>query len=228
MLAHFIYEPGEEHQSPEFPFLCLLVSGGNSQIIKVNSPYDMEVVGQTIDDAAGEAFDKCAKVMGLGYPGGPIVNKLANEGNPLRFQFSKPQIKGLDYSFSGLKTSFLYTLRDELKTNPNFIEENKADLCASLQKTVIDILMGKLLKATKQYQINRVAVAGGVSANTGLRDAFADYASRYGWQIFIPKFAYTTDNAAMVAAAGYFSYLAGDFASRDLIPFVRTTLKENL
>ena len=166
--------------------------------------------------------------MGLGYPGGPIVNKLANEGNPLRFQFSKPQIKGLDYSFSGLKTSFLYTLRDELKENPNFIEENKADLCASLQKTVIDILMGKLLKATKQYQINRVAVAGGVSANTGLRDAFSDYASRYGWQIFIPKFAYTTDNAAMVAAAGYFSYLAGDFASRDLVPFVRTTLKENL
>ena len=228
VLAHFIYEPGEEHQSPEFPFLCLLVSGGNSQIIKVNSPYDMEVVGQTIDDAAGEAFDKCAKVMGLGYPGGPVVNKLANEGNPLRFQFSKPQIKGLDYSFSGLKTSFLYTLRDELKENPNFIEENKADLCASLQKTVIDILMGKLLKATKQYQINRVAVAGGVSANTGLRDAFHDYASRYGWKIFIPKFAYTTDNAAMVAAAGYFSYLAGDFASRDLVPFVRTTLKENL
>lgn len=228
VLAHFIYESGEEHQSPEFPFLCLLISGGNSQIIKVNSPYDMDVVGQTIDDAAGEAFDKCAKVMGLGYPGGPIVNKLANEGNPLRFQFSKPQIKGLDYSFSGLKTSFLYTLRDELKENPNFIEENKADLCASLQKTVIDILMGKLLKATKQYQINRVAVAGGVSANTGLRDAFADYASRYGWQIFIPKFAYTTDNAAMVAAAGYFSYLAGDFASRDLVPFVRTTLKENL
>lgn len=228
VLAHFIYEKGEEHKSPEFPFLCLLVSGGNSQIIKVNSPHDMEVVGQTIDDAAGEAFDKCAKVMGLGYPGGPIVNKLANEGNPMRFRFSKPHIKEFDYSFSGLKTSFLYTLRDALKENPQFIEENKADLCASLQKTVIDILMDKLLKAARHYNINRVAVAGGVSANTGLRAAFEDYAQRYGWQIFIPKFAYTTDNAAMVAVAGYFSYLAGDFTSRDLVPFVRTTLKESL
>ncbi len=224
VLAHFISEPQEEHRSPEFPFLCLLVSGGNSQIIKVDSPYRMEVVGQTIDDAAGEAFDKCAKVMGLGYPGGPVVNRLGNEGNPLRFSLAKPNVPGLDYSFSGLKTSFLYLLRDELATNPDFIEENKADLCASLQKTVVDILMGKLLKATKEYKIKRVAVAGGVSANTALRQAFADYAARYGWDIFIPKFSYTTDNAAMVAVAGYFSYLKGEFVTPDIVPFVRTTL----
>lgn len=224
VLAHYIYEPGEEPHGPEFPFLCLLVSGGNSQIIRIDSPYQMEVVGQTIDDAAGEAFDKCAKVMGLGYPGGPIVNKLALEGNPTKFQFSKPHIQGFDYSFSGLKTSFLYTLRDALKENPNFIEENKADLCASLQKTVIDILMNKLLKAAKHYGILRVAVAGGVSANTGLRDAFLSYAQKYNWEVFIPKFSYTTDNAAMVAVAGYYSYEKGDFAPRDFVPFVRTTL----
>lgn len=224
VLAHYIYEPGEEPHGPEFPFLCLLVSGGNSQIIRIDSPYQMEVVGQTIDDAAGEAFDKCAKVMGLGYPGGPIVNKLALEGNPTKFQFSKPHIQGFDYSFSGLKTSFLYTLRDALKENPNFIEENKADLCASLQKTVIDILMNKLLKAAKHYGISRVAVAGGVSANTGLRDAFLSYAQKYNWEVFIPKFSYTTDNAAMVAVAGYYSYKKGDFAPRDFVPFVRTTL----
>lgn len=226
VLAHFISEPNEEHRSPDFPFLCLLVSGGNSQIIKVDSPYQMEVVGQTIDDAAGEAFDKCAKVMGLGYPGGPVVNRLANEGNPLRFSLAKPHVAGLDYSFSGLKTSFLYLLRDELAVNPNFIEENKEDLCASLQKTVVDILMQKLLKATKEYEIRRVAVAGGVSANTALRQAFADYAERYGWDIFIPKFSYTTDNAAMVAVAGYFSYLQRDFVTADIVPFVRTTLAQ--
>ncbi|KGN98354.1 tRNA threonylcarbamoyladenosine biosynthesis protein Gcp [Porphyromonas gingivicanis] len=225
VLAHFISEPEEEHRSPEFPFLCLLVSGGNSQIIKVDNPYQMEVVGQTIDDAAGEAFDKCAKVMGLGYPGGPVVNRLGNEGNPNRFVLAKPNVAGLNYSFSGLKTSFLYLLRDELALNPNFIEENKQDLCASLQKTVVDILMGKLLKATKEYKIKRVAVAGGVSANTALRQAFADYAQRYGWDIFIPKFSYTTDNAAMVAVAGYFSFLQSDFVSPDIVPFVRTTLE---
>ena len=172
VLAHFIEEEGEEHQSPEFPFLCLLVSGGNSQIILVRSASDMEIIGQTIDDAAGEAFDKCAKVMGLGYPGGPVVNRLANEGNPKAFAFSKPNVPGYDYSFSGLKTSFLYTLRDELEKNPNFIEERKADLCASLQATVIDILMKKLRQAAKDLGIRQVAVAGGVSANTGLRDTF--------------------------------------------------------
>ena len=224
VLAHFIEEEGEEHQSPEFPFLCLLVSGGNSQIILVRSASDMEIIGQTIDDAAGEAFDKCAKVMGLGYPGGPVVNRLANEGNPKAFAFSKPNVPGYDYSFSGLKTSFLYTLRDELEKNPNFIEERKADLCASLQATVIDILMKKLRQAAKDLGIRQVAVAGGVSANTGLRDAFHDHARRYGWKVFIPKFAYTTDNAAMVAMNGYFSFIDGKRTELDAVPFARVTI----
>ena len=224
VLAHFIEEEGEEHQSPEFPFLCLLVSGGNSQIILVRSASDMEIIGQTIDDAAGEAFDKCAKVMGLGYPGGPVVNRLANEGNPKAFAFSKPNVPGYDYSFSGLKTSFLYTLRDELEKNPNFIEERKADLCASLQATVIDILMKKLRQAAKDLGIRQVAVAGGVSANTGLRDAFHDHARRYGWKVFIPKFAYTTDNAAMVAMNGYFSFINGKRTELDAVPFARVTM----
>lgn len=224
VLAHFIEEEGEEHQSPEFPFLCLLVSGGNSQIILVRSASDMEIIGQTIDDAAGEAFDKCAKVMGLGYPGGPVVNRLANEGNPKAFAFSKPNVPGYDYSFSGLKTSFLYTLRDELEKNPNFIEERKADLCASLQATVIDTLMKKLRQAAKDLGIRQVAVAGGVSANTGLRDAFHDHARRYGWKVFIPKFAYTTDNAAMVAMNGYFSFIDGKRTELDAVPFARVTM----
>lgn len=224
VLAHFIEEEGEEHQSPEFPFLCLLVSGGNSQIILVRSASDMEIIGQTIDDAAGEAFDKCAKVMGLGYPGGPVVNRLANEGNPKAFTFSKPNVPGYDYSFSGLKTSFLYTLRDELEKNPNFIEERKADLCASLQATVIDILMKKLRQAAKDLGIRQVAIAGGVSANTGLRDAFHDHARRYGWKVFIPKFAYTTDNAAMVAMNGYFSFIDGKRTELDAVPFARVTM----
>ena len=224
VLAHFIEEEGEEHQSPEFPFLCLLVSGGNSQIILVRSASDMEIIGQTIDDAAGEAFDKCAKVIGLGYPGGPVVNRLANEGNPKAFAFSKPNVPGYDYSFSGLKTSFLYTLRDELEKNPNFIEERKADLCASLQATVIDILMKKLRQAAKDLGIRQVAVAGGVSANTGLRDAFHDHAHRYGWKVFIPKFAYTTDNAAMVAMNGYFSFIDGKRTELDAVPFARVTM----
>ena len=224
VLAHFIEEEGEEHQSPEFPFLCLLVSGGNSQIILVRSASDMEIIGQTIDDAAGEAFDKCAKVMGLGYPGGPVVNRLANEGNPKAFAFSKPNVPGYDYSFSGLKTSFLYTLRDELEKNPNFIEERKADLCASLQATVIDILMKKLRQAANDLDIRQVAIAGGVSANTGLRDAFHDHARRYGWKVFIPKFAYTTDNAAMVAMNGYFSFIDGKRTELDAVPFARVTM----
>lgn len=224
VLAHFIEEEGEEHHSPEFPFLCLLVSGGNSQIILVRSASDMEIIGQTIDDAAGEAFDKCAKVMGLGYPGGPVVNRLANEGNPKAFAFSKPNVPGYDYSFSGLKTSFLYTLRDELEKNPNFIEERKADLCASLQATVIDILMKKLRQAAKDLGIRQVAVAGGVSANTGLRDAFHEHARRYGWKVFIPKFAYTTDNAAMVAINGYFSFIDGKRTELDAVPFARVTM----
>ena len=224
VMAHFIEEEGEEHQSPEYPFLCLLVSGGNSQIILCHSPYKMEIIGQTIDDAAGEAFDKCAKVMGLGYPGGPIVNRLANEGNPHAFKFAKPNVPGYDYSFSGLKTSFLYTLRDEIKLNPNFVEENKEDLCASLQYTVIEILMKKLRLAAKELKIKHVAVAGGVSANTGLREAFVDHARRYGWSIYIPKFAYTTDNAAMVAMSGHYNYLEGKQNEMDTVPYARVTM----
>lgn len=224
VMAHFIEEKGEEHQSPEYPFLCLLVSGGNSQIILCHSPYKMEIVGQTIDDAAGEAFDKCAKVMGLGYPGGPIVNRLANEGNPHAFKFAKPNVPGYDYSFSGLKTSFLYTLRDEIKLNPNFVEENKENLCASLQYTVIEILMKKLRLAAKELKIKHVAVAGGVSANTGLREAFVDHARRYGWSIYIPKFAYTTDNAAMVAMSGHYNYLEGKQNEMDTVPYARVTM----
>lgn len=224
VMAHFIEEKGEEHQSPEYPFLCLLVSGGNSQIILCHSPYKMEIVGQTIDDAAGEAFDKCAKVMGLGYPGGPIVNRLANEGNPHAFKFAKPNVPGYDYSFSGLKTSFLYTLRDEIKLNPNFVEANKEDLCASLQYTVIEILMKKLRLAAKELKIKHVAVAGGVSANTGLREAFVDHARRYGWSIYIPKFAYTTDNAAMVAMSGHYNYLEGKQNEMDTVPYARVTM----
>ena len=223
VLAHFIQEPDVEPVQPKFPFLCLLVSGGNSQIILVKGYTDMEVIGQTIDDAAGEAFDKCAKVIGLPYPGGPFIDKLAKEGNPLAFQFNKPHIAGYDYSFSGLKTSFLYFLRDQIKINPDFIEENKADLCASLQKTIIDILMKKLEQAAKDLRVNQVAVAGGVSANSGLRNAFLEYGQRKKWQVFIPKFAFTTDNAAMVAITGYFKYKAGDFCDVSLPPFSRVT-----
>ncbi len=221
VLAHFVKESPEDDHAPHFPFLCLLVSGGNSQIIKVSAYNQMEVIGQTIDDAAGEAFDKCAKVMGLGYPGGPIVNRLANEGNPKAFAFSKPHIPGYDYSFSGLKTSFLYTLRDRLQEDPDFIEKNKADLCASLQATVIDILMNKLRKAAKDLGIKEVAVAGGVSANSGLRDAFLDHARRYGWKVHIPKFSFTTDNAAMVAITGYYKYIDKEFCPMEAVPFAR-------
>ena len=224
VLAHFIKESPDDNHAPTYPFMCLLVSGGNSQIIKVNAYNQMEVVGQTIDDAAGEAFDKCAKVMGLGYPGGPIVNRLANEGNPKAFTFSKPHISGYDYSFSGLKTSFLYTLRDKLQEDPNFVENNKRDLCASLQATVIDILMDKLRKAVKAFGINQVALSGGVSANSGLRDAFLDHAKRYGWKVYIPKFSFTTDNAAMVAVTGYYKYLDKDFCPMDAVPFSRVVI----
>ena len=202
---------GEVGGGLSFPILCLLVSGGNSQIVHVKSYKDMEIIGQTIDDAAGEAIDKCSKVMGLGYPGGPIIDRLARQGNPEAFTFSKPNIPGYDYSFSGLKTSFLYNLRDWLKEDPDFIEHHKCDLAASLEKTIVDILMKKLRLAAKDLKIKQVAVAGGVSANTGLRNAFHDYARRYGWQIFIPRFSYTTDNAAMIAIAGYFKYLDRDF-----------------
>ena len=225
VLAHFIKAEGEDTIQPEFPFLCLLVSGGNSQIILVKAYNDMEILGQTIDDAAGEAIDKCSKVMGLGYPGGPIIDKLARQGNPKAFTFSKPHIPGLDYSFSGLKTSFLYSLRDWMKEDPDFIEHHKVDLAASLEATVVDILMDKLRKAAKEYKIKQVAVAGGVSANNGLRNAFREHAEKYGWRIFIPKFSYTTDNAAMIAITGYFKYQDKDFCSIDAPAYSRVTLK---
>ena len=225
VLAHFIKAEDEENRQPNFPFLCLLVSGGNSQIILVKAYNDMEILGQTIDDAAGEAIDKCSKVMGLGYPGGPIIDKLARQGNPKAFTFSKPHIPGLDYSFSGLKTSFLYSLRDWLKEDLDFIEHHKVDLAASLEATVVDILMEKLRKAAKEYKIKEVAVAGGVSANNGLRNAFREHAEKYDWDIFIPKFSYTTDNAAMIAITGYFKYLDRDFCSIDLPAYSRVTLE---
>ena len=224
VLAHFIKQNETDNTQPQFPFLCLLVSGGNSQIILVRAYNDMQVIGQTIDDAAGEAFDKCAKVMGLPYPGGPVIDRLAKEGNPKAFKLSKPQIVGYDYSFSGLKTSFLYLLRDELKENPNFIEENKADLSASLQYTIIEILMDKLRKAANDLNIKEVAVAGGVSANSGLRSAFEEHAEKYRWKIHIPPFAFTTDNAAMVAMSGYFKYLDKEFCPMDAVPFSRVII----
>lgn len=222
ILAHFIKEEGVESHIPEFPFLCLLVSGGNSQIVMVKSPSDMQIIGQTIDDAAGEAFDKCAKIIGGPYPGGPYVDKLAKEGDPKAFNFAKPHIPGYDYSFSGLKTSFLYQVRDFIKEDPDFIEKNRADLCASFQRAVIETLMDKLKRAVKDTGVRRVAVAGGVSANSGLRGAFQDAAQRYGWDIFIPKFSYTTDNAAMIAVAGMFKYMAGEFDTIDSVPYSRT------
>ena len=224
VMAHFIKENENDHNQPSFPFICLLVSGGNSQIIRVNSYKDMEVIGQTIDDAAGEAFDKCAKVMDLGYPGGPVVDRLAKKGNPKAFTLNKPHIPEYNYSFSGLKTSFLYLLRDRIKEDPDFIEKNKQDLCASLQFTIVDILMDKLRKAVKDTGITEVAVAGGVSANSGVRSAFEDHARRYGWKIHLPKFSFTTDNAAMVAITGYYKFLDRDFCSIDEAPFSRVVL----
>lgn len=224
VLAHFVQEPDVEPHLPEFPFLCLLVSGGNSQIILVNSYKEMQVLGQTIDDAAGEAFDKCAKVMGLPYPGGPYVDKYAKLGDAKAFAFSKPHIKGFDYSFSGLKTSFLYTLRDAQKDDPNFVQNHLYDLCASLQKTVIDILMDKVYKAMKETGVKHLAVAGGVSANSGLREAFVDYGRRHKVEVYIPKFSFTTDNAAMVAITGYFKYLDNDFCAVDLAPYARVSI----
>ena len=225
VLAHFIKESEDDHDQPSFPFLCLLVSGGNSQIVRVKAYNDMEVMGQTIDDAAGEAIDKCSKVMGLGYPGGPVIDRLARQGNPLAYTFAKPHIEGYDYSFSGLKTSFLYSLRDWLKDDPDFIEHHKEDLAASLEHTIVEILMKKLRQAAKDTGIKEVAVAGGVSANNGLRNAFREHAAKYGWKIFIPKFSYTTDNAAMIAITGYFKYLDQDFCGIDLPAYSRVTLK---
>jgi N6-L-threonylcarbamoyladenine synthase len=225
VMAHFIKESDDDQSAPPFPFLCLLVSGGNSQIVLVRAYNDMEVIGQTIDDAAGEAIDKCSKVMGLGYPGGPIIDKLARQGNPLAYKFSEPQIKGLDYSFSGLKTSFLYNLRDWIKEDPDFIEKHKEDLAASLEYTIVRILMKKLRLAVKETGIKHVALAGGVSANNGLRNAFHEHARKYGWTIYIPKFSYTTDNAAMIGITGYYKYLDKDFCAIDKPAFSKVTFK---
>jgi len=220
ILAHFI-KVDENSKHPSFPFLCLLVSGGHTQLVVVRDYLDMEIVGQTIDDAAGEAFDKCAKVMDLPYPGGPVIDKLAAQGNPTAFTFAKPRIAGYDYSFSGLKTSFLYFLRDSLPTDPNFIENNKADLCASLQHTIVDILLSKVQSVAKDLKIKEVAIAGGVSANSGLRSALTALGEKKGWNVYIPEFKFTTDNAAMIAITGYYKYLRGEFASHDLPPLAR-------
>ena len=225
VMAHFIKESDDDNHMPPFPFLCLLVSGGNSQIVKVNAYNDMEVLGQTIDDAAGEAIDKCSKVMGLGYPGGPIIDRLGKNGNPKAYQFSEPHIPGLNYSFSGLKTSFLYNMRKWIAEDPDFIEHHKEDICASLEYTIVDILMKKLRLAVKQTGIKHVAVAGGVSANSVLRASFQEHAAKYGWTIYIPKFSYTTDNAAMIAAVGTYKYKDKDFASIDLPAFSKVTFK---
>lgn len=223
VLAHFVRQQPDD-RVPEFPYLCLLISGGNSQLIMVRGYNDMEILGRTIDDAAGEAFDKCAKVMGLPYPGGPHIDRLAAEGDPKRFKFARPHITGLDYSFSGLKTSFLYTLRDSLRANPDFIEENKADLAASLQSTIIAILLDKLEKAVKQTSVRTVAIGGGVSANSGVRAAVADFCRQHGIEAFIPERKFTTDNAAMVAIAGYFKYLDKQFCPYDLAPYARVEI----
>lgn len=225
VMAHFIKDSDDDNHMPPFPFLCLLVSGGNSQIVKVNAYDDMEVLGQTIDDAAGEAIDKCSKVMGLGYPGGPIIDKLARQGNPQAYQFAEPHIQGFDYSFSGLKTSFLYNMKKWTTDDPDFIEKNKADIAASLEHTIVDILMKKLRLAVKQTGIKHVAVAGGVSANNGLRNAFKEHAERYGWTIYIPKFSYTTDNAAMIACVGIYKFHDKDFCRIDAPAFSKVTFK---
>lgn len=225
VMAHFIKESDDDMSAPPLPFLCLLVSGGNSQIVKVSAYNDMEVLGQTIDDAAGEAIDKCSKVMGLGYPGGPIIDRLARQGNPHAYKFAEPQIPDLNYSFSGLKTSFLYNLRDWVAEDPDFIEKHKEDIAASLEFTIVDILMKKLRKAVKMTHIKHVAVAGGVSANNGLRNAFKEHAEKFGWTIYIPKFSYTTDNAAMIGITGYHKYLDGDFCGIDAPAFSKVTFK---
>ncbi len=221
ILVHFIKQKGVEHRDPEFPFLCLLVSGGHSQIVLVRDYLDMEIIGKTIDDAAGEAFDKSAKLLNLPYPGGPYVDRLAKFGDANRFRFNKPRIPELDYSFSGLKTSILYFLRDQQKENPDFIEENKNDLCASIQKTIIDILMEKLIIASERKGISKIALAGGVSANSGLRKRIESEALKRNWDIFIPEFRFTTDNAAMIAITGYFKFRKGIFAPQNISPLAR-------
>ena len=221
VLSQFVHEKDKPKEDPQFPFLTLLVSGGHTQIIKVKDYFDMEIIGTTIDDAAGEAFDKCAKVMGLGYPGGPVIDKHAHQGNHDAFHFAKPNIPGLDFSFSGLKTSFLYTLRDRMKEEPDFIDAHLDDLCASLQYTIVSILIEKLAKAVKETGIRQITIGGGVAANSELRDTLAETAKRRGWKVFIPERKFTTDNAAMIAGAGYYKYQKGEFAAMDLAPDAR-------
>ena len=221
ILSHFLDLPDRQLPHPDFPFLCLLVSGGHTQIVKVNSPLEMEIIGTTIDDAAGEAFDKCAKVMGLPYPGGPVIDKLAKEGDPKAFRFAKPHVAELDYSFSGLKTSFLYTLRGEVAADPDFVEKHKADLCASLQHTIVEILLDKLVKAAKLTGIRDIAIAGGVSANSGLRDGIVAEGKKRGWRTFLSEFKFTTDNAAMIALSGLFRYREGRLSTLDVAPVAR-------
>lgn len=221
ILSHFIDLPDRELPHPSFPFLCLLVSGGHTQIVLVEDYLKMEIIGSTIDDAAGEAFDKCAKVMGLPYPGGPVIDKYAKEGDATKFKFAKPSVSEYDFSFSGLKTSFLYFLRDRMAEDPDFIKNNTADLCASLQQTIIDILLNKLVKAAKAYNIKDIAIAGGVSANSGLRNAITEEGAKRHWRTFLPEFKFTTDNAAMIAITGYFRYNRGEFSSLDVSPVSR-------
>ena len=221
LLANFIREEGKAVREPSFPYLCLLVSGGNSQIVRVDDPLHFEILGQTIDDAVGEAFDKCAKMMGLGYPGGPVIDRLAKLGDENRFQFAKPRVEGLNYSFSGIKTSLLYFVRDEMAKDPQFMEKNKEDICASFQKALIDILMGKLIKAAKQTGIREITIGGGVSANSGLRDRIVKEGAKRGWNTYLPEFKFTTDNAAMIAIAGYHHYLAGERTPLDVAPVSR-------
>ena len=220
VLAHFAEPP-----YPELPFLCLTVSGGHTQIVLVRSPLDMEVLGSTLDDAAGEAFDKTGKILGLDYPAGPVIDRLAREGKP-RFSFSKPRIEGLNFSFSGLKTGILYFLQAEMKKDPNFIQDNLADICASVQQTIVDILLGKLKRAAKETGIRQVAIAGGVSANSGLRAGLQAMGEKYGWQTYIPQFEYCTDNAAMIGIAGYYKFLEGAFAEHDVAASARWDFKE--
>jgi len=219
ILAHFIEEP--EFDTPEFPFLAMTISGGHTQIVKVTDHFDMEIIGETIDDAVGEAFDKSAKIMGLPYPGGPLIDRYAKEGNPKAFPFPKPKVGELNFSFSGLKTSVLYFIQKKVKENPNFIEENLNDICASLQYTIINILIDKLKKASKQTGIKRIAIGGGVSANSGIRNALKEGENKYGWTTYVPKFEYTTDNAAMIGIVGYLKYLKKDFTDMNVVAKAR-------
>jgi len=224
VLAHFIQEKEGQNEVPQFPFLCLTVSGGHTQIVRVTSPLEMEVIGSTIDDAAGEAFDKAAKILGLPYPGGPLIDKHAQLGNPDAFQFGEPSMQGLDYSFSGLKTSFLYLMREKVKGNPNFVKENLNDICASIQATIVRVLLKKVKRAAKETGISTIALAGGVSANSGLRKALLEAGEKHHWKVFIPAFEYCTDNAAMIAMAGHFHFLEQDFAAQDVVPMARMPL----